>query len=166
MARRHHHHRKRHHHHRKRYNNFRNYNKKYHKPKNNNGYHTPKKSMSIRYKILFGVLILNVILYFSNLIPFIIVFDFIFLIIWLWGYTRSCPKCKSHFAKRLRHRDHLGTHTEFENVSKRVNHRNPNGEIVGYSTYNTTRPVTRHTIQNHWRCKFCGNEWSGRIHDI
>lgn len=124
--------------------------------------------ITLRYKIFLGLLVLNIIayLFFNFYFAFIIIADIIFVIIWMWGWTNNCPRCKSHWARKLVDRDYFGTHTEFENITRNISHRDANGNIIGSSSVRDTRPVTMHTIQNHWTCKYCGHFWSGRVHDV
>jgi len=63
-------------------------------------------------------------------------------------------------------RSHFGAHTEFENITRTISHRDSNGNITGSSSVRGTRPVTMHTIQNYWTCKYCSHSWSGRIHGV
>ena len=121
-----------------------------------------------RYKIFIGLLILNLIIYvlFNPAFFFVILLDILFVIVWLWGWTKTCPRCHSYWAKRLVDRSNFGAHTEFENVSRNVVHRDISGNVIGTSSVKGIRPVTMHTIQNHWVCKYCGHSWSGRVHDV
>ena len=123
--------------------------------------------ITLRYKLLIGLVILNILtlLFFNQMFVFVIFLDIIFVIVYLWGWTNACPRCHSHWAKSLVDRTHFGTHTEFENVNRTMTHKDSRGNVIGTSSVRDTRPVTMHTIQNHWTCKFCRYSWSGRIHD-
>ena len=133
--------------------------------------------MKLRYKILLGVILLNIIVFLLIFIfrsgVALMVFSLLFIpeviviiIVWLWGWTNSCPRCHSHWARKLVDRSHFGTHTEYENVKRNMTHTDAQGNVIGSSSYNETRPVSVSTIQNHWVCRYCGNTWSGRIHDV
>ena len=124
--------------------------------------------IKLRYKLLIVVLIINLIilLFYTGIFLTILGLDVIFLIFWIAGRSNSCPNCHSYWAKKLVDRTHFGTHTEFEDVSRNMTHRDSTGKITGSSSVRDTHPVTVHTIQNHWTCKYCGHSWSGRVHDV
>jgi len=133
----------------------------------------PKKNylsrLTLRYKLLIGLLILNVISFFFldyQIFFLVIGLDILFVILYLWGWTNACPRCHSHWAKRLVDRTNFGSHTEFENVNRTMTHTDSRGNVIGSSSVRDSRPVTMHTIQNHWVCKYCNHSWSGRVHDV
>jgi len=127
-----------------------------------------RNKITLRYKILLSLLVFNLIIYlfFEFIFTFLIVIDIIFVILWIWGWANTCPKCKSYWARKLIDRNHFGTHTEFENVTRNISHRDSSGNFLGSSSIRDTKPVTMHTIQNHWNCRYCNYSWSGRIHDV
>jgi len=51
--------------------------------------------IKFRYKLLIGLIILNLIIYMTinQFFLFIILLDSLFIIIWMFGWSGSCPKC-------------------------------------------------------------------------
>lgn len=124
--------------------------------------------ITLRYKLFLALLLLNLLVYFifNRIFLYVIILDILFVIIWIWGWTNTCPRCRSHWARKLDDRSNFGTHTEFENVTRNIAHRDSHGNVIGSSSVRDTRPITMHTLQNHWTCKYCGHSWSGRVHDV
>jgi len=111
---------------------------------------------------------LNILTYFvfSFVFNYVVILDVVFIVLWIEGWTKTCPRCKSHWARKLVDRSNFGSHTEFEHIRRNITHRDSNGNIIGTSSMGDTRPVTLYTVQNHWTCKYCGHSWSGKVHDI
>jgi len=117
---------------------------------------SPKKhsfgKFKLRHKLVLCLLVLNIItpFIFPQYILNILGLDVVFIVAYIWGWTRACPRCKSHWAKTLVDKDYLGGHIGFERGN----------DILGW------KPISKTTIQNYWVCKYCHHAWKGRVHDV
>ncbi len=134
----------------------------------NNANQTNGHRIPLRYKLLIGVIILNLIVIWQQSIIanfFLFITDFILILVWGFGWSNACPKCKSFWVRKFIDRSHFGTHTEFEEIEREKRFYDAKGNSRGTSSYQSTRPVTMQTIQNHYQCKSCKHFWSGPVHD-
>lgn len=142
--------------------------KKYATPSEKNKDSNKTLKIKLRFKILIGIIVLNIISFsiFSKFSEWIIAIDIVVVLLYLWGSSNSCPHCHRYWAKKLTGRDNFGTHTEYKTVNRTISHRDSQGNLIGTSSGNETKPVTMKTVQNHWQCKYCGYKWSGNVHDV
>lgn len=127
-----------------------------------------KKHFPIRIIFLVGLLALNVYAIMKGMLVVILLvpFTIIYVLIYAWGWTRTCPRCDRFWARKLIDRSYFGTRTGFEETTNRATFRNPQGQVIGTSSTQGIKPVNLTTIQNYWTCKYCGHSWSGGVHDV
>lgn len=126
--------------------------------------HCEKFNLKTRHYLLIGAAAINIgiILFAFPIVLSLIFIDFVFLVLWLSGWSSSCPKCGSYYSRTVKCRNFLGTHRE---QKKQHHEKESNADFMITRKVREQEPIVYRHVQNHYKCKRCSHEWLGKVHD-
>ncbi|MDE2616259.1 MAG: hypothetical protein KGL73_04455 [Burkholderiales bacterium] len=82
------------------------------------------------------------------------------LIYAIYGYAKGCPSCRKWYAAQKASSELLGQNVEHRTVTRNEEHRDREGQLIKTVERKEQIQVTVSKHRDHYRCKYCGHEWS------